>query len=118
MISRASARMFVAICQSAALLTGPTSSDALANDKSITAIELYQTRANQGVAYAQYILGWAYLDGDGAPRDHVAAYKWFAIAAAGGFSLADEILDDVERRLTPAQLAEAKQLAEAWNPVE
>ena len=38
----------------------------------------------QGVADAQYNLGWMYANGQGVPRDDKTAVKWFRLAAKQG----------------------------------
>ena len=118
MISRTSARMFVATCLSAAALTGSGSTGAKAGDRVVSSFEVFEPRAVRGDAYAQFMLGWSYFDGDGAPRDHVIAYKWFAISSQRGFEPAEKALNDVEQRMNADQLEEAKRLVKAWKPVE
>jgi TPR repeat protein len=53
--------------------------------------------------------------GGGVPQDDVRAYMWVNLAAAHMTGeeqkQAAENRDDVARRMTPAQIAEAKQLA-------
>ena len=40
--------------------------------------------ANNGNAYAQYLLGKLTLMGEGVPKDMDAAYEWFAAARDNG----------------------------------
>ena len=64
---------------------------------------------------AQYELGGMYFRGQGVPRDYVIAYMWFSLAAAKGDKDARKMLDDLERKLTPEQIAEAQKLAREWK---
>jgi len=57
------------------------------------------------------------------PRDYVEAYKWLNLAAANlppSQSVSRESAlngrDQVAARMTPAQVAEAQNLAKAWKP--
>jgi len=65
---------------------------------------------------AQSQLGWLYRVGQGVPQDNVRAYMWFNIATAHSTGdeqkQAAENRDDVARRMTPAQIAEAKRLTQ------
>ncbi len=100
------------------------------------ATKWYRLAAEQGFAAAQLNLGGMYADkasswvarlraslGLGVPQDGVQAYKWFDLAASR-FSasekesrdLAVENRDLVAAELTPAQIAEARKLAQEWKP--
>jgi TPR repeat protein len=88
----------------------------------IQALAWYTKSAEQGLADAQYNLGMKYWTGDGVPRDFVTAYMWFNLAAAQGSqggkgSNGSQILrDDLEKEMTPAQIAEAQKLSREWKP--
>ena len=72
--------------------------------------------AHQGLPEACFTLGMAYLSGiGGAPGDVVKADTWLRVAAARGVSFAAGQLPQVEGRMTPDQIAEAKSLAEEWE---
>ena len=62
-----------------------------------------------------------YANGDGVPRDFVAAHMWLDLAAAQatGAARANALQrqDVVARRLTADQIAEADRRARAWTPV-
>jgi TPR repeat protein len=68
---------------------------------------------------AHYMLGHAYFNGHGVPQDYVVAYMWYALAAEySKWNASDEETkrraksrDDVARKLTLQQLAEAQRLA-------
>jgi TPR repeat protein len=72
--------------------------------------------ADRGNAPAQVLLGGLYDDLPGVEHDDVQAYKWFAVAAAGGNADGAELRDKVAARMTPARIEEAKALAAAWKP--
>jgi len=59
-------------------------------------------------------------NGQGVPRDYVDAHKWFNLSASRsqGQSHKNSVhnRDKIEKRITPAQLAEAKKLAREWKP--
>jgi len=56
-----------------------------------------------------------YFKGQGVPLDYVLAYMWATLAAAQGLESASEMRDILEKRMTPAQLAEAQRLAREWK---
>lgn len=79
--------------------------------------ELFDTTlgyANQGNAAAQTLLADMYVDGQGAPKNYVAAYMWYTIAAAQGDLGASLNKDVVKDLMTPKQIAEAERLTEEW----
>ena len=61
-------------------------------------------------------LGVMYAEGRGVPQDYVRAHMWFNLSAAKGEQRAVKVLDMAERRMTPAQIAEAQKLAREWTP--
>lgn len=74
--------------------------------------------AQQGHPMAQYHLGTMYADGHGVPQDKIEAHKWVILAAA--LSSGDQQKayvtwrDEVARKMTPAQVAEAQRRATEW----
>ncbi len=76
----------------------------------------YEKAAAQGHALAQNNLAEMYYAGLGVPQDDVRAYMWVNLAAADMTGdeqkQAVENRDDVARRMTPSQIAEANQLAQ------
>jgi hypothetical protein len=76
----------------------------------------YEKAAAQGDAGAQFQLGGLYLGAKGVPRDHVRTYMWWSLALAhstGDLSkLAADNRERIAQRMTPAQIAEAKRLAQ------
>ena len=65
-------------------------------DAAAAAEYLWQA-ANNGNAYAQYLLGKLYLMGEGVPKDADAAYQWFTKAYCGGHTYAGMFMDRIDR---------------------
>ena len=65
----------------------------------------------QGHADAQYVLGAMYGNGTGVPQDYVNAHMWFNLAASRGNVESVRNRDAIAARMTPAQIAEAQDLA-------
>ncbi|MBU0516800.1 MAG: sel1 repeat family protein [Proteobacteria bacterium] len=80
------------------------------------AVKWWRRAAAQGHAKAQFNLGVCYLKGEGVPRDYVRAYKWILLAAGQGHPKAIRVGPILARRMTPAQIAEAKRLAAKFRP--
>jgi uncharacterized protein len=78
----------------------------------------YRKAADQGNALAQAHLGLTYEHGYGVPRDPVIARMWLnlAVSRAPSLSSAVKLRKEVAAKMTPAQVAEAKRLAEEWKP--
>lgn len=76
----------------------------------------YAKAAAQGHPIAQNNLAELYFAGLGGPPDYVRAYMWVSLAASHmkgeEKQQAEENLEDVAQRMTPAQIAEAKQLSQ------
>jgi TPR repeat protein len=80
------------------------------------AAKWFRLAANRGLASAQYDLGVMYSAGQGVPQDYVRALMWFNLAATPGYRFAAIERDNVAKRMTPAQIAEAQKLAREWRP--
>ncbi len=83
------------------------------------ALKWHTLAAEQGSPNAQTILGRMYAAGLGVRRDFVQAYMWHALAAEfsrdGRFTRDARVArDDVARRMTPQQIAEAQRLVREW----
>ena len=50
----------------------------------IEAVRWFRKAAEQGLADAQFLLGWAYYHGQGVPQDFAEAARWFRRAADQG----------------------------------
>jgi TPR repeat protein len=84
------------------------------------AIKWFQGAAEQGHASAEFNLGVIYAKGQGVPQDYVQAYMWFNRAArrasdTEGRDRAVRNRDSVAAHMTPAQIAEARGLAQKWT---
>jgi TPR repeat protein len=90
------------------------------------AARLYLLAANQGYARAQNNIAFMLGFGDGTPPpDDIEAYKWLSLAIADYTSRNQERLvqarkdlDTLAKRMTPAQIAEAKRRAATFKPVK
>ena len=80
------------------------------------AFKWYRLAADQSIANAQLCLGSMYATGKGVPQDYVRAHMWFNLSAAQGNENAENARDNIAKRLTPAQIAEAQKLAREWQP--
>lgn len=68
----------------------------------------YRQSAEQNFADAQLELGKIYYEGRGVNEDAMDAYKWFALAAANGSEDAGEKIDELEKRMSPEDVAKAQ----------
>ena len=76
------------------------------------AAKWYRLAAAQGNASAQLALGRMYGSGQGVTQDPVRAQMWFSLAAAKGDSGAQQVRDIAAKHMTPAQISEAKKMAQ------
>ncbi len=83
------------------------------------AVEWYREAADQGLAEAQFNLGNMYRTGQGVPQDDVEAHRWRSLAASRATGDRQKeyaaARDQLAKRMTPAQLAEAQRLAREWQ---
>jgi TPR repeat protein len=82
------------------------------------AVAWFHKAADQGLAGAQYSLGYAYEAGQGVPQDYVEAHKWRNLAASRA-SVANQkqyvkTRNALAKKMPPAQIADAQQLAREW----
>jgi TPR repeat protein len=89
----------------------------------IRALALFRNAADQDLHWAQYNLGLMYFAGEGIPPDYPEAYYWLGIAAVARendngqvYSTASFLLREVEAKLTPDEIEEAKQRIRRWKP--
>jgi hypothetical protein len=75
----------------------------------------FRLSAEQGYARAQYNLAVLHAAGKGGPADFVLAYQWFDLAAAQGSTEAAKNRDQIEKEMTKAQVAAAKELVRKWR---
>jgi uncharacterized protein len=84
------------------------------------ALKWFRMAASHGHASSQSNLGFMYRDGEGVPQDYVQAHMWFNLAAVATkgdsrYMIAD-YRDELAKKMTPAQIAEAQKLAREWKP--
>ena len=80
----------------------------------------YRKAADQGLVKAQGMLGAMYADGQGVTQDYVEAHKWSNLSAAYSTTKevrdkATENRDNLAKKMTPAQIAEAEKRASEWK---
>lgn len=75
----------------------------------------FHNAAEQGHGEALYTLGGMYRWGQGAIQaDPVQAYKWFSIAVASGFDIAQDDLQELEAAMSREQIEAARSLVGEW----
>jgi TPR repeat protein len=82
------------------------------------AAQWYWKAAEQGNPVAQFQLGNMYHLGKGVTQNYVMAYMWLDLAASRGNANAREIRRVVATKMDPAEIAEAKRMAEEWKPMK
>ena len=76
-----------------------------------TAVWWFRLAAQKGHADAQFNLGFMYALGFGVLHDYVYAHMWVNLAAKNGNELGAELRDIFEKRMTPADISKAQDLA-------
>lgn len=76
----------------------------------------YMMSAKQGHILSQTALGEIYYSGRGVPKDYILSYMWLNLASANNFPLAQELLENVTRKMTPNQIEKAQELSRNWKP--
>jgi TPR repeat protein len=79
----------------------------------VPAIRLLRPLAEQGNAKAQNVLGVMYRKGEGVARSPARAFMWFSLAAVRGDAKAKARLRDVSQTMTPQELSQAREMAQA-----
>lgn len=74
----------------------------------------YMKSAKQGHPYAPFNLGKMYYLGEGVPQDFMYSHMWNNIAARKGIKKAAKFRNELEKKMTPAQIGEAQELAKVW----
>lgn len=79
------------------------------------AAKWFRLAAEQGNDMAQAVLGSCYYNGRGVPQDPVSAHCFFSLSArAGNNTEAASSLAEIEKKLTPQQIAAAQEMARQW----
>lgn len=78
-----------------------------------------KTVAERGVGSAQYNLGLMFIQGKGTPKNFIKGYAWVSLAqATGEIKNTSKLLQTLEEKMTPTQIAEAQKLAAAlWEKI-
>jgi TPR repeat protein len=71
----------------------------------------YRKAAEQGLSTAQNNLGSLSEQGRGVPQNFVEAYMWYSLAAASGHEEAAKNRDNVAKKMTAGQIADAQRRA-------
>lgn len=77
----------------------------------VEATRWFRKAAKQGDTHGQVILGRIYDKGEGVPQDYVQAYRWYTLALRRGATGLVEDRDELAKKMTRAQIAEAERLA-------
>ena len=86
------------------------------------AVKWFQKAAQQGDARSQYYAGIMYAAGKGVTKDLPMADMWLTLSATNPKSsyrdthYTREEIDKIEKKMTPEQLAQAKELVKNWKP--
>lgn len=81
------------------------------------AFDWYLRAAMKGHPGAQSGVGWYYEVGRGLPApDLVRAYLWYALSAIGGDPDAAISIEEVQKKMTPHQIAQAQKMIADYRP--
>ena len=75
-----------------------------------TALKIWKEKAKLGNATAQANIANLYESGNGVLKNHVLAYLWYSLAAKNGSATAEKNKEAIERKMTKAELKQAKEL--------
>ena len=81
----------------------------------------FRKAAAQGDSLGAFYLGKMYEKGEGVEKDLTQAYLWLSVSAKNAPNARDatytrEDIQKLERKMSPEQLAKAKELAKQWKP--
>jgi TPR repeat protein len=79
----------------------------------LPAVRLFRPLAEQGNPKAQTQIGMMYRKGEGVQPSPTRAFMWFSFAARRGDAKAKAGLRGVSRSMTPAEISQARQMAQA-----
>ena len=79
------------------------------------AVRWYRRAAEQGNVVAQNNLGEMYYDGEGVRKDFIQGYMWATLAVKQGHEPAKELLETLQKEMSPNQITEAQRLAREWK---
>jgi localization factor PodJL len=82
-----------------------------------SAAQWFRRAADHGMTDSQYNLAVLHARGLGVDQDMVESFKWFEIGARRGDTEAAKKRDEVQARLTPAQLTAGRAAAQAFTAI-
>ena len=88
--------------------------NAFGGQKYEKAYQIWKPLAEKGNADAQYYMGVMFANGQGVKLNNIVAYAWYSVAAEEQ-EMAEENRDDIEVKLSVAQLEQAKKLAKEYS---
>ena len=100
---------------SAAAYAGPWEDGMVAYNRGdyLPAVRLFRPLAEQGNPKAQNQIGMMYRKGEGVQPSPARAFMWFSLSAGRGDAKAKAGLRDLSRSMTPAEISQARQMAQA-----
>lgn len=99
----------------ASALAGPWEDGMVAYNRGdyLPAIRLFRPLAESGNPKAQTQIGTMYRKGEGTQRSLTRAFMWFSAGAKRGDVEAKAGLREVRKTMTPAEISQAQQMAQA-----
>ena len=88
----------------------------------VEAVKWFQKAAEQGDGRSQYYMGMIYSTGKGMAKDLPKADMWLTLSASNPKTshreslYTQEEINKIEKKMTPEQITEAKELAKNWKP--
>jgi TPR repeat protein len=79
----------------------------------VPAIRLFRPLAEAGNPKAQSVIGVMYRKGEGVAKSSARAFMWFSLAAKRGDARAKAELHQVFEAMTPAEIAQAREMMQA-----
>jgi TPR repeat protein len=100
---------------SANALAGPWEDGMVAYNRGdyLPATRLFRPLAEAGNPKAQNQIGLMYRKGEGTAPSPARAFMWFSLAAKRGDAKAKAGLRDVSKSMTPGEISQARQMAQA-----
>lgn len=80
-----------------------------------TALEWYSTAGKSGHANAAFFLAEMYQQGETVGSDPVQAHAWASMAISNEHQDGQTLRDDIEQRMDPDQLSQARRLFARWQ---
>ena len=78
------------------------------------ALEWQHNAAENGHKKSRLLIGSWYNNGRRTPKDSIAAYMWYNLAAIGGEKLGNHYRDSMAKRLTQEEIDEGRRRSAAW----